>query len=328
MKSNPLVTVITIFLNAEKFIEEAIESVLGQSYAELELLLVDDGSTDSSTQIALRYAERYPQKVRYFQHKGHENKGISASQNLGISEARGKYIAFLDADDVWMAEKLKQQVAILEAHAEAVMIYGRTQYWYSWTNKVEDVERDLLIEPGVRTDSVVSPPALLVGFLRQEIPVPCPSDIMVRRDKVVDAGGFEDEFRRIFTDQVFYAKVCLKWPVFVAGQSWFKYRKHPDSAVSVVKKRGQLRSARLTYLNWLETYLEKQGIENSEVRRALNDARWKCRHPKLFRLIEHVKYRALIAGEFLRSIARQTLPAFVQRRLRTRLEIESESHAD
>src|SRR6185503_18400117 len=114
---------------------------------------------------------------------------------------------------------------------EAVMIYGRTQYWYGWTEKTEDARRDLLIEPGVRPDSVINPPALLVGFLRQAIPVPCPSDIMVRRDKVIDLGGFEDEFRRIYTDQVFYAKVCLKWPVFVAGQSWFKYRKHQDSAV-------------------------------------------------------------------------------------------------
>ena len=88
MKNKPLVTVITIFLNAERFIEEAIESVLAQSYAEWELLLVDDGSTDASTEIALRYAEQYPQKVRYFQHTEHENHGISASQNLGIGRLK------------------------------------------------------------------------------------------------------------------------------------------------------------------------------------------------------------------------------------------------
>ena len=317
MKNKPLVTVITIFLNAERFIEEAIESVFAQSYDEWELLLVDDGSTDASSQIALRYAEQYPNKVRYFEHAGHENKGISASQNLGIGEARGDYIAFLDADDVWTTEKLKQQVGILESHTEAAMVYGRTQYWYSWTRKAEDARRDLLIEPGVRPNTLVHPPALLVGFLRQEIPVPCPSDVMVRRDKVIEAGGFEDDFRRIYTDQVFYAKVCLKWPVFVAGQSWFRYRKHSDSAVAVVKKRGQLQSARLTYLNWLEMYLQKQELENKEVRRALNDARRRCRYPRLFRITAHIKYRVLIAGESLRSMARQTLPAFVHRWLRT-----------
>ncbi len=232
MKNKPLVTVITIFLNAERFLEEAIESVVGQSYSEWELLLVDDGSTDNSTQIALRYANQYPQHVRYLQHAGHENKGISASQNLGIGEAKGKYIAFLDADDVWLPEKLKQQVAILEAHAEAVMIYGRTRYWYSWTGKAEDTRRDLLIEPGVRPDSLISPPELLVGFLRQDLPVPCPSDIMVRRDKVIDVGGFEADFRRIFTDKVFYAKVCLRWPVYVSGKCWDRYRRHPDTVGS------------------------------------------------------------------------------------------------
>lgn len=317
MKSAPLVTVITIFLNAERFIEEAIESVMAQSYDEWELLLIDDGSTDGSTEIALRYAKRYPHRVRYFEHDGHENKGISASQNLGIGNAKGEYIAILDADDVWLPEKLKQQVAILDSHAEAVMVYGRTEYWYSWTGKSDDARRDLLIEPGVLPDSLVAPPSLLVRFLRQEIPVPCPSDIMLRRDKVMDVGGFEDDFRRIFTDQVFYAKVCLKWPVFVAGQSWFKYRKHPNSAVSVVKERGELLSARLTYLNWLEGYLDHHRIEDSEIRRALFGARRKCLYPRLSRLAAHIKYHALITKESLRSIARHVLPAPVARLLRS-----------
>ena len=316
MKSKPLVTVITIFLNAEKFIEEAIDSVLAQSYGEWELLLVDDGSTDGSTQTALRYAKQHPGKVRYLQHVGHDNRGISASQNLGIKEAKGEYIAFLDADDVWVPKKLEEQVSILDTHPEAAMVYGRTQYWYSWTGEAADSGRDLLIDPGVPPDSMVSPPGLLVRLLRQELPVPCPSDIMVRRKAVLDIGGFEESFQRIFTDQVFYAKLCLKWPVFVAARSWFKYRKHPGSAVSVVKQRGEMQSARLIYLNWLEGYLDDQGIEDREVRRALRSARRKCLYPKFYRLASHVKYRALITRELLRSIARQTLPAPAVRLLR------------
>jgi glycosyltransferase involved in cell wall biosynthesis len=316
MEARPKVTVITVFLNAERFIEEAIESVLAQSYDAWELLLVDDGSTDASSQIARRYAEQHSSRVRCLHHPNRANCGISASQNLGISEARGQYIAFLDADDVWAPEKLKQQTAILDAHLEAAMVYGRTRYWYSWTGKPEDAGRDLMIEPGARLDSLINPPALLVGFLRQEIPVPCPSDIMIRRDKAIEAGGFEETFRRIFTDQAFYAKVCLRWPVFVAGQSWFRYRKHTDSAVEVAKKSGQLQTARLGYLDWLSGYLSEQKIENKEARRAINYARRACRHPKLVRLMKHAKYRALIAGLFLKSIARQTLPAFAHRWLR------------
>src|ERR687889_2435319 len=96
MSSKPLVSSIIIFLNRERFIQEAIESVFAQTYDNWELLLVDDGSTDGSTQIALRYAERYPEKVRYLEHPGHQNSGMSASRNLGIRYAKGEYIAFLD----------------------------------------------------------------------------------------------------------------------------------------------------------------------------------------------------------------------------------------
>src|SRR5919107_1887161 len=110
MSSRPLVSTVVAFLNGERFIEEAIESVLAQTYDNWELLLVDDGSTDGSTRIALQCAEQYPAKVRYLEHLGHQNCGMSASRNLGVSRAKGQYIAFLDADDVWLPHKLQQQV--------------------------------------------------------------------------------------------------------------------------------------------------------------------------------------------------------------------------
>ncbi|HEX8089705.1 MAG TPA: glycosyltransferase family 2 protein, partial [Blastocatellia bacterium] len=101
MSDNSLVSVIIIFLNAEEFIAEAIESVFDQTYSDWELLLVDDGSTDASAEIALRYAAGYRGRVRYLEHEGHQNRGMSASRNLGIASARGEFVAFLDADDVW-----------------------------------------------------------------------------------------------------------------------------------------------------------------------------------------------------------------------------------
>src|SRR5215218_10922420 len=99
MSAKPLVSAIIIFLNEERFIEEAIQSVFAQSYENWELLLVDDGSSDASTRIALRYAEEHPGRVRYLEHPGHQNRGMSASRNLGISHTKGEYIACLDADD-------------------------------------------------------------------------------------------------------------------------------------------------------------------------------------------------------------------------------------
>src|SRR6266480_2117874 len=87
----PLVSVVIIFLNEEIFLEEAIQSVFDQTYQNWELLLVDDGSGDGSTTTALNYAERWPGKVRYLDHEGHQNHGQSASRNLGVRHAQGKY---------------------------------------------------------------------------------------------------------------------------------------------------------------------------------------------------------------------------------------------
>src|SRR5690606_41464320 len=84
-----LVSVIIPFYNAERFIEEAIESVLVQTYPHWELLLVNDGSTDGSKEIAERYAEQYPERIRYLEHPDRANQGASASRNMGIRHARG-----------------------------------------------------------------------------------------------------------------------------------------------------------------------------------------------------------------------------------------------
>jgi len=316
MRGKPLVTVISVFLNAEKFIDEAIASVFAQSYSRWELLLVDDGSTDRSTAIARRYAQRHPDKVRYLEHSGHRNRGISASQNLAINTAKGQYIAFLDSDDIWFPEKLAAQVFILNAQPEAAMVYGEPQYWYSWSENLENHRRDLIIQSGVQHDSLVRPPWLLVRFLRDAMPIPCPSDVMVRRHAALEIGAFEESFRRIFTDQVFYAKLGLRWPVFVAGQNWTRYRKHPDSAVAVAKKSGQLRRARLSYLNWLERYMDHHSITDPSVRDAIRNARFRCLVPGLFRLRPHVKYRALLINEWLRRLVRRLVPLAVYEVLR------------
>src|SRR5262249_36292098 len=144
MPIKPLVSIIIPFLNAEKFLQETIESVFTQTYTNWEILLVDDGSIDSSTSIAQRYAEQSPSEVRYLEHANHQNQGVCASRNLGVSKARGKYIALLDADDVWLPHKLEQQVAILESQPEAGMVYGASQYWYGWTGVIEDAQRDFV----------------------------------------------------------------------------------------------------------------------------------------------------------------------------------------
>jgi len=267
----PLVTVIMIFFDAERFILEAIESVFAQSYDSWELLLVDDGSKDSSADIAVGFANRHPGKVRYLQHSGHENRGMSASRNLGIREARGEYIGFLDADDVWEREKLEEQVRILERHREAAMVYGATLYWYSWTGHLEDTKHDFAQALSVRPDTVVMPPALVSVLLKNQVATA--TGCLARREVMREVGGYEESFRGLFEDQVFHSKVCLKAPVFVSSRCWYKYRKHPDSCCAVAESAGLDRSERLTFLNWLEAYSSEQGVEDGELRQAIKKER-------------------------------------------------------
>jgi glycosyltransferase involved in cell wall biosynthesis len=288
MNTKPLVSTVMIFFNEEKFLAEAIESVFAQTYQNWELLLVDDGSTDGSTKIAFRYAEQFPTKVRYFEHKGHRNRGASAARNLGISNAKGEYIAFLDADDIWLPEKLEHQVEILNSQPEAAMLCGATQWWYGWTGNPQDIKRDHIRPLTVQADTLFMPPKLLTLFL-QNTNTPCTCSVLLRREIIEATGGFEEAIRRVFTDQAFYAKVCLKAPVFVSGDCWDRYRQHPDSCCAVAKRTKTLHFAELSYLNWLERYLLAERIKDSELWQALRKRQWVFRNPTLVRLLGRIE---------------------------------------
>ena len=288
--NQPLVSIIIIFLDAETFIHEAIASVFAQTYQEWELLLVDDGSTDASTRIALDYAEQHTEKVRYVEHADHQNRGMSASRNLGVRHATGEYVAFLDADDVWFPHKLEEQVAVMAAQPEAAMVYGASQYWHSWAKNAQDNDCDYIPALGVAPNTLVHSPLLLTLALESKAPTPCPSDILLRREIVSRVGGFEEEFNGMFEDQAFLAKVYLHAPVFVAGNCWDRYRQHENSCVAVVTGTGQKYRAGLFYLEWLEKYLRGEGIDDRDVWQALRTKKRRYRYPKVARILERVRY--------------------------------------
>jgi glycosyltransferase involved in cell wall biosynthesis len=285
-RSTPLVSVIIIFFNEEKFLSQAIESVLAQTYCNWELLLVDDGSTDGSTGIARRCSEQQAQRLRYLEHSGHANRGMSASRNLGIQHAKGDYIALLDADDVWLPHKLERQLAIMEHCAEAVMVYGATELWYSWTGKRQDIPRDIKQAIGVRPDTLVYPPKLFMRFLSREAITPCPSDVLVRRETVTAVGGFVDSFKGMYEDQIFFTKVSLHGAVFVSGECWSRHRQHPNSSSSVWKRTGEYYSAEpnIAFLEWVRTYLHSQRLKDRSIKRVLQRRLWRYHHPFLFRM--------------------------------------------
>lgn len=315
MNSKPLVSIVTPFFNAEKYFEEAIESVLTQTYENWELLLVDDGSTDGSTAIAQRYAQQYPDNIRYLEHDRHQNRGKSVSRNLGITSGRGKYLALLDADDVFLPEKLEKQVAILELQPNTVMVYGPTLYWYGWTGNPKDKRRDFQAKIGAEPNTLFQSPNLLTQFLKNPGMVPCTCGLLVHRQVVVDTGGFELSIQNMYEDQVFLAKICLAGAVFVEGGCWDKYRQHPESSSYVAIRNREYHPslpnpARLTFLNWLGQYIGAQGIKDPDLWKVHNQALWPYRHPRLSHVLFPTRYwLRQITGRLLYLVRRTLLLA-------------------
>lgn len=107
----PLISVVMPSYNAEKYISEAIQSVLAQTYENLELLVIDDGSTDSTADIVRRFSKIDSRVTLYMNSK---NIGVALTRNRGMDLAKGSWIALLDSDDVWHKDKLEKQVALAE----------------------------------------------------------------------------------------------------------------------------------------------------------------------------------------------------------------------
>src|SRR5690349_19725606 len=154
----PLVTVIIPFINEERFLSEAIESVINQTYDNWELMLIDDGSSDKSSHIAISYANKMPRKIFYTDHDNHINKGVSASRNLGIDKSSGSLIAFLDADDVWLNKKLQLQVDLMNQNPDVGMLCEASEYWYY--NNSDKENKNNIKQLGVDRDKKFSPPQL------------------------------------------------------------------------------------------------------------------------------------------------------------------------
>lgn len=307
MNATPLVSTIVIFLNEERFLQEAVESIIAQTYDHWELVLVDDGSIDGSSEMARHYAQLHPEKISYLEHEGHQNRGMSASRNLGIQHTKGKYVAFLDADDVWLPRKLEQQVEILRTHPQAALVCGRTQWWYSWTGKTEDTTRDLIQHFDTPLDTIVEPPIVLRLFLQNEWASLC--DIMVRREAVERIGGYEESFRGMYEDQAFHAKLCLKWPVFVSHECWYRYRQHADACTAQSHRAGQFLAIRKAFLHWLVQYLLAHRVTDLMLWNILLRELVPLHYPRLHHAASIAKRTGRQLASDSRRIAKQKLPA-------------------
>jgi hypothetical protein len=174
------------------------------------------------------------------------------------SEARGSYIGFLDADDIWLPDKLSEQVAIMEADPALGMVYGRTLIWHSWDRTTE--RQDFYYPLGVRPDGRYDPPTLFELLLENKAQTPTTCNALMRADLFDRLGGFENSFRMMFEDQTFFAKALAFAPAYVANQAWAKYRQHSKSCSVVSAAHGNDETARLAFLKWLATSMIGHGV--------------------------------------------------------------------
>ena len=263
--SAPLVSVITIFLDAREFFCEAVESVIGQTYPNWELLLVDDGSTDGTTMLARDYVSRHPDRIRYFEHSDHGHRGMSASRNVGVRHARGELIGFLDADDVWMRDKLDVQLGLLASSPHAAMVTGTTRLWYGWTGRAEDEARDAIRTVSDPADGLCEPPELLCRFLIDRALTPATCSVLIRREAVSKIGGFEERFPGLYEDQAFFLKAYLTLPILLTARCTDLYRQHPNSHSAEALRTGRYSAdapsaALIDLFLWLTRYLVSRRV--------------------------------------------------------------------
>jgi glycosyltransferase involved in cell wall biosynthesis len=264
--------------NAEAFLAEAIESVLAQQWTSWELILVDDGSRDGSPAIARIFAAGHPGRIRYLEPFGGENRGPGAALNVALAAARGRYVAILDADDVWLPGRLAAHVPLLDAHPAAGMLYGNTVFWHSWTRRAEDDGRDFTPALGVPTDGLVPGQHLLSKMLEGTAAAPCTCSLLVRRDLLRRVGGWEESLR-VYEDQAVYAKLLLEGPAYVAAGVHDRYRIHPGSTLMTAKRAGTVGDHRSRFLAFLERYCRERDRTTGAVWRTLRRERWQARFP-------------------------------------------------
>jgi len=133
MNFDPKVSVVVCTYNQQHFIRETLDSILAQTYTNIELIVSDDGSSDDTPQILHEYAARHPDRViAVF---SDQNTGIAANINRGLARRTGEYVSWLDGDDVMLPTKLEKQVALLQQHPEAIGCYHDSEVFDSETNQ-------------------------------------------------------------------------------------------------------------------------------------------------------------------------------------------------
>ncbi len=209
----PAFTILSPTFNHERFIAKCIDSVLAQNFTDWEMIILDDGSTDKTGEIAARFASVDP-RIQYHRQ---ENQGIfslAETNNKGLSMARGRYISILECDDCWEPEKLQRQFDILESHPEVVVCWGRAQALVAETQEVQN-----LSPKAGRYDTTVwpnQPPGSILNALYLENMIPAVT-ITMRRTALEAIGGFRQPAEFPTTDLPTLLDLALQGEFYFDG---------------------------------------------------------------------------------------------------------------
>jgi glycosyltransferase involved in cell wall biosynthesis len=213
MPETPLISVVMPVRNLARYVGESIDSVLSQTCRDFEFIIIDDGSTDGTGELLDSYAKRDP-RIRLLRGPC---DGISKALNLGLSQARGKYIARMDGDDLCLPARLEKQVTFMEANRDHVLVGCRCT----------------LIDPDGRpicekTDTKPSHDQINELLLRMKWPIVHPA-IMIRADTLAEVGGYNESFR-IVQDHDLFLRLGEAGKLANLQEILFLYRQHFKSA--------------------------------------------------------------------------------------------------
>ncbi len=212
MDSNSLVSIVTPVYNSERYLPEAIESVLGQTYADFEYLLIDDASLDRSKDIILDYANK-DSRIKY--QCLTVNGGAAKARNAALNKAKGQYVAFLDSDDIWMAKKLEKQIKQFRMR-ESLGIVGTNGY------SIHGFKSDskLIFDKTKARDGKIS----IKEFVLNGLPI-ATSSVTVKRECFKRCGYFKEQYS-IVEDYLMWLNICRYYEICIMEEPLIYYRFH------------------------------------------------------------------------------------------------------
>jgi glycosyltransferase involved in cell wall biosynthesis len=208
----PRVSIVLPVYNGAATIGETIHSALCQSFSDFELIVIDDGSDDATPALLAAMSDPRITIRRY------PNAGLATTRNRGLSLAQGDLIAFLDADDLWLPDKLQLQVAALDSHPEAALAFG-------WTDYIDEHGRFIHAGQHIAVGGAVLDQLLGNNFIETG------SNPLLRREAFQQCGNF-DESLHAAEDWDLWLRVAARFPFVLVPQTLVLYRVHPRSMSS------------------------------------------------------------------------------------------------